>query len=726
MRHTLLALLVVAAAACEGPMGAQGGPGGVGSDGLPGAPGQTGDQGDPGPPGPPGGSPWFTSPGLKLAVTGLTFANSTATVAFTVTDPRGVGLDRSGLFTDGTVSVSFALAQLAQNGDGSPAQYTAYTTRVQTTPDGTKSATQATAESTGTIAVVDMTKGQYTYTFAADVSAYNAQLTQSVAGTATRTMFSGAAYIDAADLSVGPTATPVTRQVITQAACNSCHGALEAHGGHWKATTQCILCHQPQSSDPDTGNTVDFKVMVHKIHRGSDLPTVVLGGTYSIVGYAQSVADFSDVGFPGTINKCDTCHAASALQPAAWKVASIATCTSCHDNTVFANTDVVLGKTVLHSGGEQPAASCTVCHGPGGIKPVEQMHYTGTLAAAAPQLLVTIDSITNTTAGATPTLAFTVKVNGQPRDITATGNALTRLRATFGGPNTDVASFWQATIQGSGATGTLTAVDAANGKFQYVVPATAVIPAGATGSYTVGMEGYIADTVDPTIRYSTPNPTLAFAVSDPVAVPRRVDVTMQNCNNCHGTLAFHGGARRDPQYCVLCHNANNTGNGVARLEGSTVLSDSVDFKVMIHRIHMGENLTTPWSWVSGVTSTTPAGTVTTFATAYPRDPGTCTACHTGTTYTLPMATGLTPTVSEEFTCSEPAGADTNSYCDAPFWTVSQTLPLAAEAAVCTSCHDAGYVAVHAALNTAPSGATACATCHGPGKVEDVAVVHKLN
>jgi glutaminase len=48
---------------------------------------------------------------------------------------------------------------------------------------------------------------------------------------------------------------------------------------------------------------VDFKVFIHKLHRGKDLPSVQAGGTYAI-----GRADFSDVGFPQPINNCRKCH----------------------------------------------------------------------------------------------------------------------------------------------------------------------------------------------------------------------------------------------------------------------------------------------------------------------------------------------------------------------------------------------------------------------------------
>jgi OmcA/MtrC family decaheme c-type cytochrome len=711
--RSLALVMVMVAAACEGPIGPPGNPGPDGTAAIDALPG------------PPGGAPWLTSPGVALAITGLAFTGGRATVSFTLTDAKGTGLDRAGLFTDGAISVGFVLAQLAQNVDGSPAQYTAYTTRTQVTPDGLHSATQGAAESSGTFAVVDLARGAYSYTFAADLGSYDAQRTQTVAGNATRTMIDGSRYLDAVDFSVGVTDTPVTRQVVILEACNACHGSLTAHGGHWKATTQCVLCHQPQSSDPDTGNTVDFGVMIHKIHRGADLPSVELGGTYHIVGNGQSDHDFSTVGFPQPINRCESCHAATAPQGDYWKrTQTIAACTSCHDTTVFTLAEVVPGKTVLHGGLAQVEGTCGTCHRAGSIHPVEQRHHTGTLDPTAAQISVTIDGISATAPGQSPRLAFTVTNRSAGMNVATT--PLTTLTATFAGPNTDYTTEWAWKIQGG--TGTLTTLDAAAGKFAYQFAATQIIPLAATGAFTVGIEANLTDSAS--VRHATVGPTLAFAVTGAASSPRREIVSTERCDGCHDDLRAHGGGRKGVAYCVLCHNATNTdAPAVPRTEAAgPIAAETIDFRHLIHAIHMGERLTRPYV-VFGFplpTAAAPGGSPHDFAhTQYPRDAAQCNACHVGTTYTLPVAATDAPSTSVAMSCSEPAGADANGYCDAPFWTTASTTLVPAEVSACTGCHDAPSTAAHAALNTTATGQTACATCHGAGRIEDVRIVHGL-
>jgi len=307
------------------------------------------------------------------------------------------------------------------------------------------------------------------------------------------------------------------------------------------------------------------------------------------------------------------------------------------------------------------------------------------------------------------------------------------VRATLSGPNSDFTNYWtvgtstnpwaQTTIQGSGATGTLTAVDAAAGIFRYTFPPTVVVPASATGSYTIGVEATINSAAP---RFATMSPTRAFAVTDTVAQPRRQIIDSAKCNACHYDLTFHGGGRRGGEYCVMCHNPENANNErISRFESSTVLAESVDFRVMIHKIHAGEELSQPYflGAFPAPSVSNPAGTQHNFGEVrYPRSRSECVACHLPGTFSLPASQGRAQSILQEITCTEDPAADADAYCTSPNWVVTQTYRLPPETSVCTSCHDQPHVAVHAMLNSI-GGAEACATCHGPGKSHDVEVVH---
>src|SRR5690606_22197462 len=118
-----------------------------------------------------------------------------------------------------------------------------------------------------------------------------------------------------------------TREVVSNQACNGCHGTLSAHGGSRQDVTLCITCHNPGSSDPDTGNTVDFKEMIHKIHRGANL----FQKPYQIIGFGGSVHDYSDVVFPGQLSRCTMCHQGQDADRHLTRPTSKA-CLSCHDD----------------------------------------------------------------------------------------------------------------------------------------------------------------------------------------------------------------------------------------------------------------------------------------------------------------------------------------------------------------------------------------------------------
>ena len=77
-----------------------------------------------------------------------------------------------------------------------------------------------------------------------------------------------------------------------------------------------MTCHNPGTTDANSGETVDFKVFIHKIHRGELLPAVQAGGEYAIWGNANSKNDYSTVVFPQDIRNCAKCHtSADAATP---------------------------------------------------------------------------------------------------------------------------------------------------------------------------------------------------------------------------------------------------------------------------------------------------------------------------------------------------------------------------------------------------------------------------
>lgn len=723
-----------------GETGAQGPQGDAGAPGAPGTPGPQGDAGAPGTPGPQGdaGTPGrdvrLVGPGLKVTILDAGIVGTVGSMELLITDDANRPLDRTGTFTEGSVSLSVVPAWLDVRGDGLVLDYTPYKRNA---------AGQAAADTGGTWAELEpRDSGRYRYTFgtALDPTGHEDR-THTFAIYGSRT-FQGASYVANPVFHFRPDgqAVTVTREIVTTQACNGCHGTLKLHGGARREVGLCITCHNPGATnvDPDTGNSIDFKVLIHKIHRGANLPSVLDGGTYQIIGFGNSVHDYGDVHFPRAVTDCQVCH--QGTQADQWKQhPTRAACTSCHDRTWFADASPPAGFTlhgeawaIANPGSTPPGprpddSSCVTCHGPSGIFRVEDVHSAPELDTAH-VLAVTIDPIPGQVAAGTAlTFDFHVTYDGQPLDVITT--PLAAMSALLAGPNTDYTTMWGAnpfTSANMKTTGTLVAVDAAAGHFRYTFPAGSALPVNATGSYTVGMEGSL-NAAQP--RYAFMSPTRAFAVTDATAIARRRVIDSAKCNACHGNLTFHGGNRRGGEYCVMCHNPNNANNDrVARFEDSTVLAESVDFRVMIHKIHAGTHLTQPYVLGANPTPTAanPAGTPVDFTkTRYPRALNECEACHLAGTWALPAAEGRAPSILQQLSCSEDPAADTDSYCTGAAWAVTGTLSLPPETAVCTSCHDQPYVAAHAQVNTASSGVETCTTCHGPGKSFDVKTVHGL-
>lgn len=699
---------------CGGGDGAQGPAGAPGAQGPVGPVGPTGTMGDPGTDGQPGQDGRdgrdviFAGQGLAFELVGATITGTTATVEFTIADASGTPLDRDGHYTQGAVSTSFVLAVIEEDEDGEGVAYRAYTTRTQTSPITNASAEQAATDSGGTYE--ELEPGRYRYTFGTAVAVADAGWTHTIGAYATRS-FEDETSIVNDELSFRPdgAAVTTTREIVTDAACAQCHDALSAHGGSRRDVLLCQTCHTPQTIDPDTGNSVDWKVMIHKIHRGASLPTVVNGGTYEIIGFRQTSHDYSTVHFPQLIERCDVCHQ-GADSARAIEAPGRDSCLACHDTTSFV--DPPPANMVLHGGGAQPEdAPCNVCHAPvGSIAGVTDVHLTPLLDPANPDVGLELISVANSGPGMTPTVRFRVTVDDMPRDIIA--SPLSALRLNFAGPNTDFSRSWQPNVAGAG----LVAVDAANGVFEFTVGAGDAIPVDAEGSYTVGMEGNLRPATD---RFAAYSPVMPFAVTDAAPVARRTIVSSEKCNSCHFDLALHGGQRKNPgEYCIMCHNTTLLNSGRSpRPEGEDIYVNSTDLKRMIHKIHAGEELSQPYA-LGGF-----GGPIDFGHLRYPSTLSNCSVCHEGDSYQLPMPAGAMPSVEEVRTCLEAPGADTNDACETAMWIVTSTIVMQPEKAACTSCHDSPSAAAHADIMTTPDGRESCATCHGPGAGYDVDVVH---
>ena len=89
----------------------------------------------------------FIRPGLIMEITNVVIpADRQAEVTFTLSDPAGLPLDRTGVYTPGPVSTSFIIANIPAGSDA----YYAYTNRIQTSPITGDSAEQGTSDSGGT------------------------------------------------------------------------------------------------------------------------------------------------------------------------------------------------------------------------------------------------------------------------------------------------------------------------------------------------------------------------------------------------------------------------------------------------------------------------------------------------------------------------------------------------------------------------------------------------
>ena len=662
----------------------------------------------------------FVNPGLAIAINSASISTAGAiSVTYTVTDPSGLPPDAAGVTTPGVISLAYVAAYIPKGQE----QYVAYTTG------------QATGTALGTITRPDFElggkatqvgPGQYQYTFIAQAPAgFDATATTTVAvdGNRDLTAFDLGTNYAGTTFNFVPngSAVTVTRDVIKTQSCNTCHDQLAFHGGYAHGMEMCVLCHQPQNQDPTSGNTLDLKVMAHKIHMGSQLPSVNATPPvpYQIYGYMNSVSDFSTVIDPADPRRCEVCHSQTtgAAQAKAFLTApSRAACGACHDDVNFATGN-------NHPGGFQTDdTECANCHQPQGETPFDASILGAHVVpndtpATYPQnpdtlissIVIKITAVTNTKPGQKPVVAYTVKdMNGVA--IALNDPTLEDIQFTLAGPTTDYGytSFGSdVTTPGyvgeDGTAGTCDSSGNCTYTFLHAIPAT------ATGTYAIGVESERLENVLPNtnaaqqVESGTPNQIFYFSVDGSTVQPRRTVVAETNCNQCHVHLTLHGNRRNDPQYCVLCHNPSDT-DFSQRPAGQA--AQTINMAVMVHRIHDGVNVVPaggkPYT-VAGFGGSTHDFSGVLYPAMSPAGDATylqnCTLCHVnGSEQILP--TGL------------------NAVVDPQGW-INPVQPVSS---ACSGCHVSKAEAAHFVTNTSTLG-EACAVCHASGAQFAVDAVH---
>lgn len=529
--------------------------------------------------------------------------------------------------------------------------------------------------------------------------------------------------------------------------CNRCHNELGIHGGNRTDVEYCVTCHNPGSTDANSGNTVDMKVMIHKIHAGASLPSVEAGGEYIIWGFRDGEHDYSHVNYPQDSRNCQNCHVGTGTtnefyeevlltaQGDNWnEYPSRASCGSCHDLFNFDK----------HAGGQPDDSKCASCHSTGERAGSPAESHAMLARAESQKYLPEITGIRSTGPGETPSIDFRI-VNpetGESWDILndepwVQPGGDSRLAVTLGWSTTDYTNSDNGEEAASTVSIDALAAATPNGDGSFNVVSPISIPNGATpggiaatGSGAVTVEGHPAVLLEEDAEEVESVPMLNevdyFSIDEAsgIASPRREVVDMNLCADCHQNLVLHGSNRTDNlQGCVTCHNPRNTDREVRAIAGQPPTDgkdeESLDFKTMVHAIHAAGMRTNPLQIVGFRGFSTHVYDEE--HVQYPGKLGDCTACHDGDSYQLPLADSVLGNT-----------IDTGDNHSSPV----DDVVITPASATCYACHETELTKAHMESNggdfaTSQSaiddGAVIeqCAVCHGEDRSSSVDMVHGL-
>lgn len=695
-----LSILALFLGACtqevqEGPEGPAGPPGPRGEQGPEGAQGPVGPQGPQGPEGLAGIAVLAPGPGLNAEIMDVGFGADgkpqiTVTLAdeagrpLSAEDLEGYGFTIAQIVVDEETGISRYQSMLIREVEGQP-----YTVDGEEQEPVMSSATQAYADSDGQWEEGE--DGSHVYTFASELShEVDPDLTTTVGLYAYRDGRASVVNDVYTFVPAGGDAT-ITRQVVSTESCNSCHNPLALHGGVRREVGLCVTCHTDQTIDPETGNSVDFRVMIHRVHNGANLPSVEAGEPYRIIGFRQGVHDYSFAQWPQDVRNCETCHSSGADSDYFKTAPQISACTSCHDDV-----NPITGEN--HGGGRRDDTACANCHEPEGDEFDASVAGAHVIPTNSEQVAGVNLEIASVEAAPGEPISVSFQVTDDAGSVIAPAD-MDYLAVTIAVPSSDYVVRNTETIFRAPSDTPPDVEETGDGVFTYLTQFT--LPADDGGeTYALGLEGYVMESIDGVeepVRVAGFNPVTYFTAGDGAVTPRRQVVDLDLCNTCHNQLALHGTIRQNTEYCVLCHNPMAT-DEAQRPEEAEGPPTSINFRVLIHRLHRGAEALQPLQVYGFGNSLHDYSHV-----EFPGNLADCQTCHVDGSYGLPLGDNVQPTTVTQ---------------DGQI--VSSTLPARS---VCTSCHDTTAVAGHAELQTTQSGIETCLVCHGPGREFDVLQVH---
>jgi Outer membrane cytochrome MtrC/MtrF-like, domains II/IV len=358
----------------------------------------------------------------------------------------------------------------------------------------------------------------------------------------------------------------ISRDVVTENACNSCHGNLDnpyggvsgIHGSARYKVAACVVCHAPRanSASGTQGISVgrEMAYFIHAIHSAADLGTPDPDTNVDPAGSDN----WSEVTYPENIKNCQKCHTGVADADNYLNASRLA-CNGCHTGVDFTTG-------TGHDGGIQlNDNSCAVCHptsGNGFGQSVAGAHDITPTGANVPEFVVNLALSTPANAGGyyeageVVTATVTLTQGGVAVDPALYTAAADTKGVAGGGLNVASIYLYGPRTKAVPLTGTqansLFAAGTTDGfVYQFTVPADAT-----SGTYMARVRiadyGYVSssDYVVDSIAFTT------FQIGTATVEAK---VAGDSCAGCHGdgTAPFHD-ARHvviwDTDHCLACHD----------------------------------------------------------------------------------------------------------------------------------------------------------------------------